>query len=270
MFKFQAILVALLLTNNCQNPSLRIISKTPSKLTEISGVTKTPKNNLLWVIEDSGNKSEVYGIDLKGNIQQVIKLKNTKNIDFEAITSDADGNLYVGDFGDNDEKRKQYSLYKVNRNELNKKEVMPKIINFTLPNKASANMEAFVLNNNYFYIFTKTYKSASIFRVPNAEGTHLATLVGTLDLKSKDNRITDAAISPDAKTIVLLNPKNLWELTNFNADDFNNFSIKKHPFYHNSQKEGLCFKDSNAVYVADEQKKNSGGYLYLYNLEIEP
>ena len=40
---------------------------------------------------------------------------NALNIDWEDLTSDSIGNIYIGDFGDNKKERKTYVIYKVNK-----------------------------------------------------------------------------------------------------------------------------------------------------------
>jgi hypothetical protein len=51
------------------------------------------------------------------SILKTVQLKNTNdckyNIDWEDITKDKDGNLYVGDFGNNDNERKVYVFTKL-------------------------------------------------------------------------------------------------------------------------------------------------------------
>jgi sugar lactone lactonase YvrE len=47
-------------------------------------------------------------------------LQNT-NIDWEDITKDKDGNLYVGDFGNNDNERKDLCIYKIDKKSLTTK-----------------------------------------------------------------------------------------------------------------------------------------------------
>lgn len=73
---------------------------------EVSGVTYDAKRSMLWAIEDSGNRNEVYGIDTLGTVVKTIAVNGVENNDWEALTMGADGSLYVGDFGNNGNTRK--------------------------------------------------------------------------------------------------------------------------------------------------------------------
>ncbi|RYZ83321.1 MAG: hypothetical protein EOP04_20195, partial [Proteobacteria bacterium] len=88
------------------------------KLKEASAIEIAPNSSLSWVIEDSGNKNIVYGLNLEGKIAHEITVSNAKNIDWEDLTSDENGNLYVGDFGNNDNTRKDLCIYKIEASSL--------------------------------------------------------------------------------------------------------------------------------------------------------
>jgi len=85
---------------SCQQDSnsLTVLYSLPKKLKEVSGITYFPTNNLLWTLEDSGNANSIYGLDSNGEIAKKITIENTVNIDWEDISKDKIGNLYIGDF----------------------------------------------------------------------------------------------------------------------------------------------------------------------------
>ena len=105
-----------------------------------------------------------------------------------------------------------------------------------------------------------------VFKVPNKIGLHTATLLEKFNLEGKNHRITSADISDNGKTIVLLNHNKLWKITNFKGDNFFESNIQELKFDHNSQKEGVCFKDAKTVYITDEKTKSDGGNLYGFGL----
>ena len=59
-----------------------------------------PKSNGLWAVQDSGNESKLFNIDDKGGVIGEVNVGITNN-DWEDLTCDAEGNLYIGDFGNN-------------------------------------------------------------------------------------------------------------------------------------------------------------------------
>ncbi|MDG1728990.1 MAG: SdiA-regulated domain-containing protein [Algibacter sp.] len=264
-FTLKSVLLFTFLLLSCNSGKLDIIADLPNSLKEASAIETVSDSDLLWTIEDSGNKNNIYGLDLKGNIIKDIDITNSSNIDWEDLTSDKQGNLYIGDFGNNSKNRDDFTIYKVSNLKADK--TTAERINFILPKKVKPkDFEAFFLSESYFYLFSKENKSSMLFKVPNKMGLHTAKLIKTFNLDGKNHRITSAAISENGKTIVLLNHNKLWKITNFKGDNFLDGTIKELKFEHDSQKEGICFKDNTSVYITDEKNKSEGGNLYTFKI----
>lgn len=252
------------LTLSCDSGKLKIITDLPTSLPEISAVEKLSNSELLWVIQDAGNNNHLYGLNTKGKIIQDIKITNAKNIDWEDLTADSLGNIYIGDFGNNSKKRKRFEIYKVKPTEA--RQVTAEVISFELPkDQKPRDFEAFVLHNGYFYIFSKESNKFITLKIPNKPGKHTSTVLEEFNLEGKNNRITSAAIGSNG-SLYLLNHDKVWEVTNFNCDAIFEGTIKSHKFDHDSQKEGVCIKNSNTLYITDEFKKNKGGNLYEFQI----
>lgn len=263
---YQLVVILLFLTS-CNSGKLTVIANLPSSLKEISATETLSNSDLIWVIEDAGNKNNIYGLNTNGKIIKDIDISNASNIDWEDLTSDHLGNLYIGDFGNNSKNRDDFTIYKVANINTSINKITAERINFTLPKGMKPkDFEAFFLLKNTFYIFSKENKSSVLIKVPNQIGKHTATLVTDFNLDGKHHKITSADISDDGKTIVLLNHDKLWKITNFKGDDFFKGTITELPFEHNSQKEGVCFVNNSTVYITDERHKNEGGNLYLFNV----
>jgi hypothetical protein len=264
MLHFKKLLLLSTLFSACQTGKLDVIADLPNSLKEASAIEKIETSDLLWTIEDSGNKNTAYGLNTKGQIVKTIRIGNSNNIDWEDLTSDKLGNLYIGDFGNNSKNRGDFTIYKILNSDNEKTNAQR--INFVLPKKVKPkDFEAFFLLNNVFYIFSKGNKSA-LFKVPNKVGRHTAIKISEFKFKGKHNRITAADVSDDGKTIVLLNHDKLWKITHFKNDNFFEGHIQELKFDHNSQKEGVCFKTNNTVYITDEKTKGNGGNLYEFKL----
>ena len=82
-----------LLTTNCNTGKLKVIADLPTSLKETSAIEKIKDSNIFWIIEDAGNKNNLYGINTKGKIVKDIKITNAKNIDWEDLTCDNEGNI---------------------------------------------------------------------------------------------------------------------------------------------------------------------------------
>ncbi|WP_426431478.1 hypothetical protein ACPX19_03335 [Winogradskyella sp. HB-48] len=268
MLKFKKLLLIIFFTVSCQSSGqLKLEGSINNALEEASAAETIPQSPLIWTIEDAGNDNNLYGLNTSGKIVKQIAVLNASNIDWEDLTSDEQGNLYIGDFGNNNEKRKHFRILKINHKDLSKKVTNADIIEFTLPKKQdSKDFEAFFLFEDSFYIFSKETKKFIVLKVPNSPGKHEATIITDFNLDGKDNKITSADISDDGKSIVLLNHDKLWKITGFEKDDFFSGNIEELGFDHNSQKEGICFKNSSQVYITDERNGVEGGNIYSFKL----
>ena len=264
----KTLFLSLFVMLSCDTGKLTVIADSPSSLKEISAIEKTALSNTLWVIQDAGNNNHLYGLNTKGDIIKDISIDNIQNIDWEDLTSDHLGTIYIGDFGNNNKTRKDFTIYKVSNPDKAGTTAKAEVISFKLPKKMkSQDFESFFLYNGNFYIFSKSDKNCKLFTVPNTIGNHTAHYISEEKLKGKHTKVTSADISDDGKTVVLLNHSQLWVLQDFNKTDFFSGSKKNSEFNHDSQKEGINFINSDTVLITDEKTKNNGGNIYSFSLD---
>ena len=275
-------IVLLLFLSSCSDyGQLQIVADLPNSLHEISGIQTVNNSQLIWAHNDGGNKSRIYGLNAKGKIKKVITI-NAKNNDWEDLTSDHLGNLYIGDFGNNLSKRKNLVILKVDANDLkNNKNVEVERIRFFFPDQQKFppkkkqlyfDTESFFFYNDNLYLFTRSrvkgnYGKTSLYKIPATEGNHAAEFISDYaNCKKLKCSITSAAMSKDQKNVVLLSSESVLLITDFEDDNFFNGKITQLPLDHQSQKEGVCFKDNNTLYITDERAPGKGGNLYKFNL----
>lgn len=269
---------------SCSGTSQEIPTNTKKlSLKEASAVAVSKVSDLIWVAEDSGNKNKIYGLAADGKITHTVTLENAKNVDWEDLTADEEGNLYVGDFGNNDNIRKDLCIYKINASDLkNETAVSPSKIEFYYPEQTQFppkkselfyDAESFFIYKGNFYIFTKNRSkgfdgTVMLYKVPNQSGDHKAQLLGKFKACNNYHKcaITSADISPDGKKIALLSASKVWILSDFKADDFLNGKTEMFELNDVTQKEGICFKDNQTLLIVDEKSKKTGGNLYEIKL----
>lgn len=87
--------------------------KIDKELSEISGLEQY-NDSILVAINDSGNEPLLYFLNFKGQVIKKTKISNAKNNDWEDLTIDDQRNLYIGDFGNNLNQRKDLAVLKLN------------------------------------------------------------------------------------------------------------------------------------------------------------
>src|SRR5688572_14400416 len=100
--KKSLLLIASVFLLACQQQSendLKTLYSLPKKLKEVSGITYFPESKLVYTLEDRGNKNAIYAMDTNGKLTKTITIANAVNVDWEDITKDKSGNIYIGDFG---------------------------------------------------------------------------------------------------------------------------------------------------------------------------
>jgi hypothetical protein len=276
--------VVLIQINDGMSQETRLIklADLPPILVESSGLEFTALDNV-WTIVDS-KRTFLYNINKEGNIVRAIYLNN-RNTDWEDLSQDDEGNFYIGDFGNNLNKRNDLLIYKIPPpDSISEKIVNCEIISFQYPDQhdfpptprdKNFDMEAMVCYGNSIYLFsknqTKPYTAYSkMYRLPNTAGHYTAVLVDSVYLgpgHQYNSWVTGADLSPDKKTLALLTHDKVWLFSCFNGDSFFNGKKKTIELNHFSQKEGICFVDNETLLLSDERTHDVfGGCLYELKL----
>lgn len=279
-------LVAMVSLFSCESKNqttpLQTVAELPKELKEISGIAYA--NNLIYSIEDSGNENQVIVLDTSGTIAKKITINNTENIDWEDLTFDTKGNLYIGDFGNNDNTRKDLAIYKIDKSNLQGANAnVAYTISFDYPEQTEFppkkkellfDVEAFLEYHDYFYLFTKNRSKdfdgrSYVYKIPNRAGHHKAQLIKTITTCPDYHHcvITSAAISPDGSQFVLLSHSKIWLFENYAPDNIANGTMTELDLNHYSQKEAVSFKNKDTLFIADERVKKTDGNLYQVRLQ---
>ena len=270
------ILFFLIPTLNFAGIGVKKIGELVSKLNESSGL-EYYKGKII-THNDSGGEPRIFVINENGEINRTIHLENAKNQDWEDITSSPDGRLFVGDIGNNSNKRKQLQIYVLEDDFLDDKDnmVASKKITYSYEDQTAFppdkhgmyyNAEAMFWMSDSIYIFTKcdtepfTGKSY-IYVLPDQPGNYKARKIGEFNFCSTAwsfCAVTSADYHHKSKTLAILLYGKLVLFTNFDGNKFWEGDIKTHNIPTIKQREAITFIDKDHWYMTDERHHRLGG-----------
>jgi hypothetical protein len=228
-------------------------------VTESSGFAWTSDGNL-WTHNDGGGSNNLYKVNLNGELLQTQEIPNTTNRDWEDLTKDKSGNIYIGDFGNNNNKRHNLAIFKVAEADFSKADT----IQFRYsdqrdfpPKKDDRNFdcEAFFWHNNFLYLFSKDRGRedlVKVYKVPASPGKYVVRPVDSLQMGTM---ITAADISPDGKHFALLGYGKVYLFEIGPGDKL--FDGKKYciPLGKTGQAEALVFENNSDLILSNEKGK---------------
>lgn len=261
-------------SGQAQSLSLVKITSLPTTLHEASGIEMTDTSSV-WTFNDSGGKNRIYKINFSGVTVDSITIINATNIDWEDITRDVDTNIYIGDFGNNDNSRKNLKIYKIPKPSFIKEDTTTaSVISFSYsdqtafpPGNGNLNfdVEGFFHSGDSLYLFSKNHSTTNnsgytkLYRLPNEAGNYVAELI---DSFYTGELVTAADISDDGSTVALLTYFSVWVFRNFTGHHFFSVTPEKYTFASVTQKEGIVFKNNSEIYISDEKVGSVGGNIY--------
>lgn len=247
-----------------------------NELNEISGL-EVYNDTLLIAHNDGGHSPILYFIDKKGKIQHQVEVDNATNVDWEDITIDTKGYIYIADIGNNLNMRKDLCIYKINgKNLLTKKTIAAEKIQFSYAEQKAYPPEAkdlhfdaegMAFSNDSLYIFTKCRTEPFdgklyCYKIPAKAGVYVAQKAFEYTVGKtgwwKDS-VTGAEIKGD--TCYLLTYDRILVCT---LSENKLILQKEIPLGFFSQKEAITVTSNGTIYLADEkQKLVGGGNLYI-------
>ncbi|WP_426493034.1 hypothetical protein [Hymenobacter sp. 102] len=185
------------------------IGRINSRAQESSGLENATPEGDLWTHADGGNTARLYRVTRQGDLLQALDLSPLQNIDWEDLAQDEEHRLYVGDFGNNQNKRRNLHIYRLSGPSLTQIDT----IQFTYPDqrafpprkpRRNFDCEAFYYYQDSLYLFTKNRGTNGVVKqyvLPARPGRYTARLADSLQLPTW---VTAADISPDGHRVALL------------------------------------------------------------------
>lgn len=218
LYKFYMFLFAIKVAScNC-SPEIRkstfqrsksayTITKTgrmPTCINESSGIARAWQDDYYWTINDGGGNAELYMINPQGRVFDTLLVNESHNIDWEDLTKDEKGNIYVGDFGNNNQNRKDLTIYKFRNGKTEKITFHYADQEYFPAQQKIFDCEAFFWFDGKLYLFSKDWTrkhQTQLYILPDQAGNYMLLPQGNIFLKSP---ITAADISPNKKEFALL------------------------------------------------------------------
>lgn len=220
---------------------------------EVSGMIRAAKPNEFWGHHDKGNDPELFRFHENGKVLQRIVFTGLKNDDWEAITRDPQGRLYIGAIGDNDRKKDMYRIIRFTEPSTRARSLTRyDLIEFQYPAGKSHNAEALFWFDNGLYVITKVDEDErpEVFRV-DAQSSGARTTARPVGRSSFEGTVTDAAYSDKHRLLVILTYSKLHFLrVDSEADLLQRPLLSIHIDF--GQCEGVCF-DEGELIVSNEK-----------------
>ncbi|MEY4818656.1 MAG: hypothetical protein RLZZ23_1429 [Verrucomicrobiota bacterium] len=207
---------------------LKSVGKLNLKLVpECSALWVSPSQpGVFWTLADSGAKPVIVPLWADGTMVPVgksywgaVTLKGAANVDWEAITGDASGNMVVGDVGNNVSRRKELAFYLFKEPKPGVTEVTEvRKVTFAWPDQTAFpdpelahDCEAMFLLRGKLYLLTKHRRDTltDLWRadIPPVGDRATLTKLARFDI---GGMVTDACVSPDQKRLAVLTYRNVW------------------------------------------------------------
>ncbi|MEJ8758093.1 hypothetical protein WG947_13860 [Pontibacter sp. H259] len=244
--------------------SIDQIGRLDARISESSGLARASDSTFL-THADGGTLNELYLFNLKGQWLQTIPLP-LPNTDWEELTQDKKGNLFIGNFGNNGNLRRDLTIYKLAEKDLSIKDTLAFSFadqqEFPPPRRRQHyDLEAFFYHTDSLYLFSKSRALRSItklYKLPVSGAISALEPLQQLQVKSP---VTAADIAPDTSTFALLGYGRLYLFKR--ADATLNFNGKRYclPLGRTGQAEAILYLSPQQLLISNEN-----GKLYLITL----
>ena len=239
-------------------------------MNETSGIVKSRFwEGVYWVHNDSGDEARIFAIDKKGkpiipkwakDWYRGVVIPDAVNIDWEDICTDDRGNLYIAATGNNENMRRDLSIYVIKEPYPQETVQAPVFKRIPIyypeqksfpPERKNFDCEAIFWMDGLLYLLTKHRSDTNtcLYKLDSTELFHdnPAALIGEFAI---GGRVTGADCSADGKWLAVLTYESVWV---FEVKDGDFFGGKKYYLPIKADKcEAVCF-DGDVLLIVNEE-----------------
>jgi hypothetical protein len=183
----------------------------PEVARESSGLAQSRLDpSIFWTHNDAGNDPLLYAIGEDSGLAGTVRVTGATLTDWEDISAGQCGSsscLYIGDIGDNDERRRSITIYEVREPPAAAKASAPaKALEARYPAGARDSEAMFLAAGNLYLVTKGRSGPIELYRYPlsaRPSGTASLELVREImpPPRSNNDRVTAAAASPDGRWV---------------------------------------------------------------------
>jgi hypothetical protein len=247
-------------TSVVQRYSVAHYARMPKELRESSGFAHAG-GGAFWTLVDGGGPASLYKIASDGQLMETLPLP-LRNLDWESLTRDREGNIYIGDFGNNFNRRQNLRIYK-----LDPLSQHIDTISFQWadqpafpPSKKEFNYdcEAFFWHQGALHLFTKARGNRQVqhYILPDQPGTYTPEPVESAYV---NDLVTGADISPNGELLALLTYGKVYLFAVSAPDSMLQRPVGCLRVPRAGQSEAILFVSNNSLLIGNE----TGRLLYL-------
>jgi hypothetical protein len=251
---------AQVLAPQCQPPATWV--RIP-ELVEGSGVAASRRTpGRLWATNDSGD-AVVFALNGQGMVTGRVELSGASVDDWEAVavgSCPAGSCIYVGDIGDNDANRRRVTVYRIAEPAEDEDPARVEQFHATYPDGAH-DAESLLVADGRLYIVTKGGEGpVALYRFPadlrSGSTVRLERVGPPRDSRRPraPDRITDGAVSPDGRWVVLRGARVLvfYRAEDLLAGNWREVGRLSLAALKEPQGEGVTFVSNDSIYVVGE------------------
>ena len=203
---------------NASNPLRPYTVMESLAISECSGIAKSNQfEGIFWVHNDSAGGSNLYAIN---RLENSAVIPTDTNTDWEDIATDNAGNLFIGDFGNFNNIRRNLAIYVLPEPDpsTNPSDVAYRSFPFAFPDQKEfppkrrlfdcealfwADGSLFLLTKSLGDTYTRLYRFAGLIE----DTVNTPQRIGFFDIGPQ---VTAADASPDGKSLAVLTSRSIW------------------------------------------------------------
>lgn len=235
-----------------------------SQVTEASGIAASSLHSkVFYVHNDSGDSARFFATDEKGADLGTYRVTNALANDWEDLArgpcaNGADGCLYLGDIGDNNEERTSLTIYRVAEPatlSAGLHDITAESFSFTYPDGKFDSEALFVdQGTGTVYVMTKDVNVTRVYSLAaplSAAVTMTAKYVGNVEIPDLVPLVTGADMSPNGQSVLVRTYSSVWRFDRQSGEELRDMFARppcSAPFPTELQGEAIAFTTDGKGY----------------------